>query len=84
MSTKGTKRRKRGDRQTNELRYTFCSVTKVKKESKKRHRRKEEKKIRSSNKRWLASGEEQNSLSLKRGRESFSRMHAYNNQQRPC
>jgi hypothetical protein len=44
MSTKGIKRRKRGDRQTNELRYKFCFVTKAKKESKTRHRRKEEKK----------------------------------------
>jgi hypothetical protein len=48
MSTKGTKRRKRGDRQTNELRYTFCCVTNVKKESKKRHRRKEGRKKKES------------------------------------
>jgi hypothetical protein len=51
--------------------YTFCSVTKAKKESKKRQKKKE-KKIRSSNKRWLASGEEQNSLSLKGEREFFA------------
>jgi hypothetical protein len=52
----------------------FCSVTKAKKESKKRDIEEKKKKIRSSNKRWLASGEQQNSLSL--NRESFSRMHA--------
>jgi hypothetical protein len=72
MSTKGTKRRKRGDRQTNELRCIHSALLPKRRKKVKRDRRKKEKKIRSSNKRWLASGEEQNSLSLKGEREFFA------------
>ena len=94
MSTEGTKRRKREDRQTNELRYTHSSVTKTKKESKRRRRRitREEKEsgaVRSAGWRAVKSNfsflrqRERERREEKRGRVFRPHIHVYNNQQRP-